>query len=330
MRHYKIIVGSKRYLESCLSEEERAYENFLKFMKYSDTLRTILPDAEKTKVDNLIIENNHYQAIREESHSCLGLLIEDLTTEDAKIVIHNPTRVLTRYLVHQYDRGVIEIETTREELPKLSDLSPIREDHRSISRKIADQNKAIEELVESIHLMAKSDLTAPYVIMLYGPCNIGKTQAVHEIAARYYKTKILERHLSLFRDNEYLYYLFGNKPNIHSLGFDLLERESNLVFLDEFDRCPPYCLSAFYTLFDNCTFRDFSYDVDISNLLVILTTSYRNERDIRRELGDSIFYRIDKFIKFEPLSDTAIDTIAKTTADEIAKNLYSVIWKRDL
>ena len=62
----------------------------------------------------------------------------------------------------------------------------------------------------------------------------------------------------------------------------MLERKSNLIFLDELDKCPEYFYSAFYTLFDNTVFKDAVYDVDISRTLIILTSNYLDHEEIGR------------------------------------------------
>ena len=72
--------------------------------------------------------------------------------------------------------------------------------------------------------------------MLYGNSSLGKTELVREIAAMFFNGKCLEKHLSMFKNNNYSEYFFGDAPNRRSLGFDLLERESNLVFFDELDK----------------------------------------------------------------------------------------------
>ena len=106
-----------------------------------------------------------------------------------------------------------------------------------------------------------------------------------------------------------------------TLSYDLNERESNLVFLDEMDKCPAFLRSAFYSLFDSPMFNDTIYEVDISGLLIILTCNYLHEGEIRENLGDPIFFRIDKFIKYEDFSSSAIREIAEL---ELEKQLADV------
>ena len=98
--------------------------------------------------------------------------------------------------------------------------------------------------------------------MLYGNSSLGKTELVREISKAFFNSKYMEKHLSMFKNGNYAEYFFGNEPNRSSIGFELLERESNLVFFDELDKCPETFYSAFYTLFDNTLFKDYTYDVE--------------------------------------------------------------------
>ena len=89
----------------------------------------------------------------------------------------------------------------------------------------------------------------------------------------------------MFKNNNYSEYFFGDAPNRRSLGFDLLERESNLVFFDELDKCPEHFFSAFYTLFDNTQFKDATYDADVSGIVIILTSNYQTEEEMKNAVG---------------------------------------------
>lgn len=128
-----------------------------------------------------------------------------------------------------------------------------------ISDAIVGQDRAIIEISKSLWYLISVQRKKPYVIMLYGNSSLGKTELVREIAKHFFEGKVLEKHLSMFKNNNYSDYFFGEEPNRRSLGFDLLERTSNLIFLDELDKCPEFFYSAFYTLFDNVEFKDATY-----------------------------------------------------------------------
>lgn len=89
----------------------------------------------------------------------------------------------------------------------------------------------------------------------------------------------------MFKNNNYSDYFFGDAPNRRSIGFDLLERESNLVFFDELDKCPEHFFSAFYTLFDNTEFKDATYDADISGIVIIRHRITIQKTKLRNSLG---------------------------------------------
>lgn len=55
--------------------------------------------------------------------------------------------------------------------------------------------------------------------------------------------------------------------------------------------------------------------MDISGTIIILTSNYQSEDEMKEHLGMPIFYRIDKIIKFEDFSP---QTIYEITMKEIA------------
>ena len=183
-------------------------------------------------------------------------------------------------------------------------------------RSIEENQYAIIEISKTLRYLTTVKRKKPYVVMLYGNSSIGKTELVREIAKNFFNNQLLEQHLSMFKSNANSDYLFGDKPNRRSIGFDLLERESNLIFLDEFDKCADFFYSVFYTLFDNTVFKDAVYEVDVSGALIILTSNYSNEDEMKERLGLPIFYRIDKFIHFEDFDSETIFKIVQKELDD--------------
>ena len=314
-RKYHIIVGSKAYFDAKLPsfpEDDEVY-TFLELVKLSDTAKQnrLIFDQ---YASILILKNDNYHGIVEAAHDRLGPLIEDLTTDEAEIYIHNPTRVLKAYLEDQYKRALIELEVSCEEYEIKRDSELFVDNMNAISARIFGQQIAIEEISKSLWYLTNVKREKPYVIMLYGNSSLGKTELVHEIAEMFFNGKCLEKHLSMFKNNNYSEYFFGDAPNRRSLGFDLLERESNLVFFDELDKCPEHFFSAFYTLFDNTQFKDATYDADVSGIVIVLTSNYQTEEEMKKQLELPIFYRIDKFIHFD---DFSCETIYQIVQNEI-------------
>jgi len=324
IREYKIVIGSKAYfdnhvklLEDRLTKEYEDYfvENFLELVRLSDESK----QRGRTFTDNdkasfMLVKNHNYHGIVESAHDRLGSLIEEVTTDDAIIYIHNPPTTLETYLDGLYSRSKIELSYERETYDIKREPHKFSENIALIGKNIFGQDDAIAEISKSMWYMTTINRRKPYVIMLYGGSSLGKSELVREISQKFFNGKFVEKHLSMFKNDTYSYYFFGDKPNRRCLGFDLLERESNLVFLDELDKCPEYFYSAFYTLFDNTVFSDATYELDISGLLIVLTSNYKNENEMKDRLGLPIFYRIDKFIHF---SDFDEKTIFDITMSEI-------------
>ena len=314
-RKYHIVIGSKAYFDNSLPTflESSKVDTFLELVKLLDTAKQNCRAADY-RADILIVKNNNYHGIVETAHDRLGPLIEDLTTCEAEIYVHNPPRVLREYLEDQYSRSLIELDIKSEKHDIKRDSDMFANNIKNISLNLLGQENAIVEMSKSLWYLTNVKRKKPYVIMLYGNSSLGKTELVREISKTFFKGKCLEKHLSMFKNGNYAEYFFGDAPNRKSLGFDLLERESNLVFFDELDKCPEHFFSAFYTLFDNTLFKDATYDVDVSGIVIVLTSNYQTEDEMKKQLGLPIFYRIDKMIHFD---DFDSDTIHAIVINEI-------------
>ena len=320
MRIYKIVIGSSSYFDKALDEAYSIIdEKNVKIPSFLELIRIFDAQKQSGNTDTvetplLFIRNNDYNGIVNAAHDRLGPLIEDITHDKELILIHNPPRVLYEYLQDKKARNLITLEEDREEYSIQKEPEKFKENILRISDAIVGQDRAIIEISKSLWYLISVQRKKPYVIMLYGNSSLGKTELVREIAKHFFEGKVLEKHLSMFKNNNYSDYFFGEEPNRRSLGFDLLERTSNLIFLDELDKCPEFFYSAFYTLFDNVEFKDVTYDVDISGAIIILTSNYLSEDEMKQHLGMPIFYRIDKMIKFEDFSP---QTIYEITMKEI-------------
>lgn len=327
-RTYYIITGSKAFFDSQVKKlqdkraelEENVIESFLELVRLSDERKqrgSSFSDEDKASL--MILKNDNYHGIVESAHDRLGSLVEELTADDAIIYIHNPPVVLDAYLNGLYNRGLINLSNDHQEYIMKRIPEDFSGNMKRIAQNIFGQDEAIVEISKSMWYLTTANRKKPYIIMLYGGSSLGKSELVREIADKFFEGKFVEKHLSMFKNDSYSYYFFGDRPNRRSLGFDLLERESNLIFLDELDKCPEYFFSAFYTLFDNTIFSDATYELDISGLLIILTSNYSNINEMKGHLGLPIFYRIDKFIHFNDFSEKTIYDITMTEIETHVK-----------
>lgn len=311
-RKYIVYIGSKKYYYDKVADlcDIDLTPTFLELVKESDECRQ-RKESFEDYADILLVPNDNYNGITEQAHDRIGAIIKELTTNDAVIYIHNPPIVLKEYLKSISQENV---RYYNEEYRMNKNERDFVENMSSISKQIIGQNLAIVNIGQSMWYLTKTNRQKPYVIMLYGNSSLGKTELVRKVAEKFYNNDYYEKHLSMFKNDTYSDYFFGERPNRKTLGYDLLERKSNLIFLDEIDKCPEHFYSAFYTLFDNTLFKDASYEADISGLLIILTSNYMNHDEMKKKLGLPIYYRIDKFIYF---SDFTPKTIYEITMKEI-------------
>lgn len=310
-RHYHAIIGSKDFFDENIpyALENSKLSDFIDLVKRND--RKSARGIENETVKDLIVRNDHYCGIVDGAHDRLGELIEEYTTEDANIYIHNPPRYLLEYLTDQRERHIIMLDIVPEKYVIDREEKSFASKINKISSHIIGQKTVIDEISKSLWYLTSVNRARPYVIMLYGNSGLGKTELVRKISEEFFEGVFLEKHLSMFKNPNYSDYFFGNEPNRRSLAFDLLERKSNLVFFDEMDKCPEHFYSAFYSLFDNTIFKDATYDVDISNLVIVMTSNFHSEEEIRKQLGNPIFHRIDKCVHFDDFDCDSINRIAK-------------------
>lgn len=206
------------------------------------------------------------------------------------------------------------IKTTLSNTVLTDFLDKIKEDNKrmllEINEKFDDtiigQDKVKDRLLAALYpLLQKSSKRKPIVLMFYGKSGVGKTETAKFIS-KVLGQPLFRKQFSMFHSGEFQGYLFGGTHSQASFARDLLERESNVLLLDEFDKPHPVFHSAFYQLFDEGIFEDKNYQLSLYNSIIICTSNYLTEEEIRKNLGDPIFYRFDKFIKFDDLSIEAI------------------------
>lgn len=308
MRRYSLFYGSVSFFDKALAVVQEPYEEFLEKVTQSDAAR-LVGNQGFQKADHIVVRNNYFHAITEQAHGRLGPLLEDLTTEDAIIYVHNPTVLLESYLHAEKRSERITLTEEHEPRSTIFEAGDINAKLNVLTTKIIGQEEALASLAESILYLTKVTRKNPYVVMLYGKSSLGKTETAKAIADGFFDGQMLEKHLSMFANETYADYFFGGKPNTISLGYELDERTSNMVFLDEIDKCSHFFYSAFYSLFDNSVYLDSTYRTDISGLFIILTCNYLSQDEIRKSMGDPLYYRIDKFVEFTDFSSSQIQVI---------------------
>lgn len=91
--------------------------------------------------------------------------------------------------------------------------------------------------------------------------------------------------------------------------------------LDEFDKPHPVFHSAFYQFFDEGIYEDKNYIVNMGSSIIICTSNFMSEKEIKSALGEPIYSRFDAVIRFDKLDRNAIDTIIRKEYSKQFKEL---------
>lgn len=186
--------------------------------------------------------------------------------------------------------------------------------------RIIGQNNVKIQLLSALYPLAMNRISKPLVLLFYGPTGVGKTETAKYLS-ELMSEELFRKQFSMFQSEDFATYLFGGKHTQNCFARELLERESNIILLDEFDKPNPVFHSAFYQLFDEGIFDDKNYHVEVKNAIIICTSNYLSEDDIRSKLGAPIYSRFDEIIKFEDINEEGIKCLIKMEFDKQYTNL---------
>lgn len=252
--------------------------------------------------DFLVGYSENYSGISESAIQNFDMLLK--TVEFDEIYLQNPPENIKRLIKNTYDDVTIEVydypKLTSEKFLKIND---------EFNQRIIGQNHVKDELLISLYDLLKGyNDDKPICLLFYGPSGVGKTETA-KFLSEVIGEELFRKQFSMFQNNKFSEYLFGGAHMQASFSRDLLERESNIILLDEFDKAANVFHDAFYQLFDEGIFEDSNYKVSLKNSIIICTSNYLDINDIRKNIGDPLFFRFDKIIEFKKLNKEAIEKI---------------------
>lgn len=245
----------------------------------------------------VIAESSDFASLNEHVITNFAGLVRSINPR--RLHLHNPPAHVQAQLERAFATAVEPYgypAVTRDTLIRFRD---------GFAEHLVGQATVMETMLAALYPLTTTRRTKPVVLMFYGPSGVGKTETAQFVNGLLGGT-LLRKQFSMFHNDKFASYLFGGTHSEASFARDLLDRESGVILIDEFDKANSVFHSAFYQLFDEGVFEDKNYKVQLGPSLIICTSNYCTEDEIRKALGDALYSRFDFLIPFKQLSKNEI------------------------
>lgn len=286
--------GSRRYLLDAINERDEARRRIWHTV---DGQESTEEEAPAPRPDRLIAMSSDYASVHEHAITNFVGLVREINPEH--LLLHNPPELIHTQLGRVFKTKVESFAypvVTRDTLVKFRD---------GFADHLVGQRAVRERMLAALYPLTTDRRSKPVVLMFYGPSGVGKTETAQFINGLL-GGKLLRKQFSMFHSDKFASYVFGGTHSESSFARDLLDRSSGVILIDEFDKANSVFHSAFYEVFDQGFFEDKNYRVQLGPALIICTSNYGSEDEIRQALGDALYSRFDALIPFEPLSPDEI------------------------
>lgn len=280
-------------------------------------------EDKKLQVENFVINSDEYCGVRE--HVIINFANFIAKMDITNMYIQNPPMSISEQLHRLYDTSMLQVIRQKY---NCIDESIIRKFYKEYNKRIIGQTKAKMEILQAIYPLINGKQKKPVIILFYGDSGIGKTETAQYLS-ELLSGELFRKQFSMYQNNEFATYLFGGNYYEGSFAKDLLDRDSNVILLDEFDKSNPVFHSAFYQLFDEGIYEERNYKVNLDNAIIICTSNYKDEKEIKENLGNAIYNRFDSIIHFNELSGESKEIIAKKNLEELKTDYQEVLDNLD-
>ena len=276
-------------------------------------LRIVQDGVDRAEADpverpkRLIAKSGDYASLHEHVISNFPGLIRSLNPK--KLHLHNPPEQVRLHLIRAFPNTVVK----RYKYPTATRQTLI-DFREKFHEHLTGQEEVRDLLLAALYPLSRSQRDKPIVIMFYGPSGVGKTETAQFVNGLL-GGELMRKQFSMFQNENFASYLFGGRHSEASFARDLLDRQSGVVLIDEFDKAAPVFHSAFYQFFDGGIFEDKNYLVEVGRSLIICTSNYGSDQEIRSALGDALYSRFDALIQFKPLTSDQLQTIVHQMVD---------------
>ena len=312
-----IFFGPKKEFENIIPSEMMTLQEFV--LKYDTKKNTVLVKTgdrsdfygitEKESIECLVAFSESYAGITESAVLSFNNLLNEC--EINEVYLQNPPKSILKLIENYYDDVNYEYHMYKSLTKK--DFLKI---NNEFDNRIIGQEKAKKKILIALYpLINGYNNRKPITLMFYGKSGVGKTETAKFISD-ILGEKLFRKQFSMFQNVKFSEYLFGGSHMQSSFAKDLLERESNIILLDEFDKAANLFHEAFYQLFDEAFFEDNNYEVKLEDSIIICTSNYHSPDEIRKNIGDPLYYRFDAIINFQDLSTDSIEKIIEMIINE--------------
>ncbi|MFG1911524.1 AAA family ATPase [Kribbella sp. NPDC048928] len=230
--------------------------------------------------------------------------------------LHNPPAHVYAQLEREFTVKVMRYEYPRANRDLLIRFRDNFQAH------LVGQSAVKESILAALYPLTTRRRAKPVVLMFYGPSGVGKTETAQLINSLL-GGALMRKQFSMFHNEKFASYLFGGTHSEASFARDLLDRESGVILIDEFDKANSVFHSAFYQLFDGGIFEDKNYLVNVGPAIIVCTSNYGTEDEIRAALGEALYSRFDSLVQFKPLSHDEIRQVIDRLVNDRFSNLES-------
>ena len=246
----------------------------------------------------------------------IDLLIKIFTEAEIKdVYIHNPPKRFFKSLKQQVPSEILKVEQSSFEKVSEEQLKSVSKD---LNEKIIGQEKAKKSILRKLVAQLVRPSEKPLVLMFYGEPGIGKTETARQLSATLYGNEnVIREQMSMVGGESSVKYFKSTNHSEDSFSKTLLNRESNVILLDEFALAPAFFHSTFFQMFDEGVYEDQNYKVDLNNSIIICTSNFKNILEMEKNIDIALLSRFDGFVKFSPLSIDEKRQILKITYSKI-------------
>lgn len=262
-----------------------------------------IPEPEVIKRPKRVVaESSDYASLNEHVITNFAGHIRSINPEH--LYLHNPPAAIQTQMQRVF--GLKKDDIKRYAYPVVTSRTLV-EIHDGFASHLVGQESVKEQLLAALYPLTSVGRKKPVVLMFYGPSGVGKTETAQFVNGLLgVENELMRKQFSMFQNDRFASYLFGGHHNEASFAHDLLDRESGVILIDEFDKANPIFHSAFYQLFDEGVFEDRNYHLELGPALIICTSNYGSENQIRQTLGDALYSRFDALIRYEELKPAQI------------------------